>query len=319
MHLHVWPGEFGLPSVDIECLQFMAAAKFCAAPIAFHASTQPWKSPKGELPFFNNNGEEQITDFGEFVEFLRNSRQDVVLDNDLVPSQLCEFEAYNCLLKQKLLPALKHLFWVDKYNYGTIVHPLYAQQVTFPYNIYYMERRRRRMDTTVRAIRKNQQQLTLDAIQALNLLSAKLSDNKYFCGDKPCSIDALVFGCLAPLLRTPLPNDRLQLHLSATPNLVRFVDSILSIYLPLPEKVIKEQAMARKKWQKLKMDAQQTMEEGRIERELRKAEKKERNSMHHILFFAISSITISLLFALHTGIIVVDTVDHKGKKKAKGG
>lgn len=60
----------------------------------------------GELPFFNNNGEEQITDFGEFVEFLRNSRQDVVLDNDLVPSQLCEFEAYNCLLKQKLLPAL---------------------------------------------------------------------------------------------------------------------------------------------------------------------------------------------------------------------
>jgi len=34
---------------------------------------------------------------------------------------------------------------------------------------------------------------------------------------------------LAPLLKTPLPNDRLQLHLSATPNLVRFVESILSI------------------------------------------------------------------------------------------
>uniref|UniRef100_A0A914HSS2 Metaxin n=1 Tax=Globodera rostochiensis TaxID=31243 RepID=A0A914HSS2_GLORO len=314
MNLYVWPGEFGLPSVDIECLQFMAATKFCAAPITFHLSTQPWTSPKGDLPYFDNNGEEQIIDFTEFVEFLRNSRQDVVLDNDLVPSQLCEFEAYTFLLKQKLMPALNQLFWADKYNYGTIVHPLYAQQLMFPYNIYHLERKRKRMETPVKISRKSQQQLTLDAIQALNLLSLKLSDNKYFCGDKPCSIDALVFGYLAPLLRTPLPNDRLQLHLSATPNLVRFVDSVLNIYLPLPDKIAKEQAMTRKVWQKLKMNAQQTMEEGRIEREQRMAEKKRHSPLYHILFFAFSSVTISLLFAVHTGIITVDSVDHKGKK-----
>lgn len=52
------------------------------------------------------------------------------------------------------------------------------------------------------------------------MLSAKLGDNKYMCGNKPSSLDALVFGFLAPLLRLPFPNDRLQIHLSACPNLV---------------------------------------------------------------------------------------------------
>lgn len=65
-----------------------------------------FRSFSGDFPYFDNNGEEQITDFEEFVEFLRNSRQDVVLDNDLVPRQICEFEAYSSLLKQKLMPAM---------------------------------------------------------------------------------------------------------------------------------------------------------------------------------------------------------------------
>jgi hypothetical protein len=40
-----------------------------------------------------------------------------------------------------------------------------------------------------------------------------------------------VFGYLAPLLKLPLPSDRLQQHLKSCPNLMRFVESIISIYL----------------------------------------------------------------------------------------
>uniref|UniRef100_A0A914L7J0 Uncharacterized protein n=1 Tax=Meloidogyne incognita TaxID=6306 RepID=A0A914L7J0_MELIC len=213
--------------MDIESLQFMAASKICAAPILFEYSTRPWKSPTGDLPYLITEEQETICDISRFVDFLRNSKQDIVLDNDLVPSQLCDFDAYSALLKQKIRPALLQTFWLDKYNYNSIIHNCYTQHLIFPYGLYYMEKKRSKANAAVKSTRKSQQQITMDAVQALNMLSAKLSDNKYFCGDKPCSLDALIFGYLAPLLKTPLPNDRLQLHLSATPNLVRFVESIL--------------------------------------------------------------------------------------------
>ena len=95
----------------------------------------------------------------------------------------------------------------------------------------------------------------------INLLAAKLGDNKYFCGDKPCAFDALVFGYLAPLLKVPMPNDRLQLHLSSFPNLVRFVESIVNIYLILPEEVLREQSASKKMWMKRKVEAQKRMED----------------------------------------------------------
>lgn len=104
------------------------------------------------------------------------------------------------------------------------------------------------------------------------MLSAKLADNKYFCGDKPSSLDALIFGYLAPLLHLSLPNDRLQMHLCSYPNLVRFVESILSIYLPPSEEMQQEQSANRRLWARRKADAQRTMEEARIQREERKSE-----------------------------------------------
>ncbi|KAL7075959.1 hypothetical protein ACQ4LE_004203 [Meloidogyne hapla] len=314
MNLYIWPAEFGLPSMDIESLQFMAASKICAAPILFEYSTQPWKSPTGDLPYLITEEQETICDISRFVDFLRNSKQDIVLDNDLVPSQLCDFDAYSALLKQKIRPALLQTFWLDKYNYNSIIHNCYTQHLIFPYGLYYMEKKRSKADAVVKSTRKSLQQITMDAIQALNMLSAKLSDNKYFCGDKPCSLDALIFGYLAPLLKTPLPNDRLQLHLSATPNLVRFVESILSIYMPLNDKILREQKIARPLWQKRKESARRLMEEGRVEKEMRRNEKERPGDLHKTLFFGIACVTIGVLFALHTGIIVIEQVQIKEKK-----
>ncbi|KAH7718483.1 Metaxin 1 [Aphelenchoides avenae] len=106
MELFVWPSDFGLPSNDVACLQFMAASKFCAAPITIVHSTAAWKSPTGTLPYFQSD-DEVITDFDAFVEFLRNSKQDVVLDSDNSPEQRCEFDAYSALIRQKLHPAMQ--------------------------------------------------------------------------------------------------------------------------------------------------------------------------------------------------------------------
>ena len=62
---------------------------------------------------------------------------------------------------------------------------------------------------------------------------------------RPSSLDALIFGYLAPIMKMPLPSDRLQLHILSFANLVRFVESIISIYLPLTESQLRQQAASR--------------------------------------------------------------------------
>ena len=57
-----------------------------------------------------------------------------------------------------------------------------------------------------------------------------MGDDLYFFGKSPSSLDALVYGHLAPLLKAPLPNPTLQNHLKACVNLVSFVVRITQNY-----------------------------------------------------------------------------------------
>ena len=71
-----------------------------------------------------------------------------------------------------------------------------------------------------------------DAEKCLTLLSNRLGDSKYFFGNQPTSLDAIVYSYLAPLLKTPFPNSTLQNHLKACTNLVTFVARISQKYYP---------------------------------------------------------------------------------------
>ena len=62
------------------------------------------------------------------------------------------------------------------------------------------------------------------------MLARRLGDDLYFFGKSPSSLDALVYGHLAPLLKAPLPNPTLQNHLKACVNLVSFVVRITQNY-----------------------------------------------------------------------------------------
>ncbi|XP_062888433.1 metaxin-1b isoform X2 [Mobula hypostoma] len=71
-----------------------------------------------------------------------------------------------------------------------------------------------------------------DARECLTLLSQRLGSNKFFFGDSPSSLDAIVFGHLAPLLKAKLPNGKLQQHLRSLDNLCSLCTSILGLYFP---------------------------------------------------------------------------------------
>ncbi|NXK69139.1 MTX1 protein, partial [Sylvietta virens] len=75
-------------------------------------------------------------------------------------------------------------------------------------------------------------QLYQEARECLTLLSQRLGSQKFFFGDSPASLDALVFSRLAPLLKAKLPNGKLQQHLKSLQNLCNYCTSILSLYFP---------------------------------------------------------------------------------------
>ncbi|MCJ8749518.1 hypothetical protein PDJAM_G00177210 [Pangasius djambal] len=66
----------------------------------------------------------------------------------------------------------------------------------------------------------------------MTLLSQRLGSHKFFFGDSPSSLDAYVFGHLAPLLKIKLPNAKLQQHLNSLENLQQFCANILLLYFP---------------------------------------------------------------------------------------
>ncbi|NWY75183.1 MTX1 protein, partial [Erithacus rubecula] len=71
-----------------------------------------------------------------------------------------------------------------------------------------------------------------EARECLTLLSQRLGSQKFFFGDSPASLDALVFSRLAPLMKAKLPNGKLQQHLKSLQNLCNYCTSILSLYFP---------------------------------------------------------------------------------------
>lgn len=75
-------------------------------------------------------------------------------------------------------------------------------------------------------------QIYSDAEKCLTLLSTRLGDSKYFFGNQPSSLDAIIYSYLAPLLKAPFPNPTLQNHLKACHNLVNFVIRISQKYFP---------------------------------------------------------------------------------------
>uniref|UniRef100_A0A7E4W2J1 Metaxin n=1 Tax=Panagrellus redivivus TaxID=6233 RepID=A0A7E4W2J1_PANRE len=307
IELVVWPGDFGLLSIDTTCLQAMVAAKIAAAPVRFKFSTNSKESPSGELPALFH-GRDVCTTFEEIADHLRNTKgdlQDVVLDGDLTQVQRSDFLSYASYLRTQLYPALLQTMWVDNSNYSTVTQYWFTSKMSFPWNMWYVESRRQFAKDYLATIDRTEGDILKDALKVLNNLSAKLGDSKYFTGDKPCSLDALIFGYLAPLLKFPFPNDRIQIHLASLPNLARFVESVICIYLPLTDEEIRYQNVTKSFWETRKKKAQKVSEEIRQRQAANEAESESAGStsLRDTIMFGVGAVTLSVLFAVHTGII----------------
>ncbi|XP_030645032.1 metaxin-1-like [Chanos chanos] len=239
LELYCWKGDWGLPSVDIDCLTVLAYAKFAGAPLKVHKIANPWRSPTGTLPALKTREEGSLSQPSKIIIHLRKQKYNA--DYDLSAKEGADTLAFVSLLEEKLLPALIYTLWVDSKNYVDVTRCWYAENIPFPLNFLLPNRmhgqqleklRLVRGDPTLEPGEEIEKELYRDALECLTLLSQRLGSHKFFFGDSPSSLDAYVFGHLAPLLKIKLPSGKLQQHLNSLDNLRQFCTNILVLYFP---------------------------------------------------------------------------------------
>ncbi|KAM7421737.1 hypothetical protein PAMA_015738 [Pampus argenteus] len=237
--LYCWEGDSGLPTVSTDCLVVLAYAQFAGAPLKLHKISNPWRSPSGSLPALRTNQKETLNRPSDIIIHLRKQKYNA--DYDLSAKEGADSLAFISLMEEKLMPALIYAFWIEPKNYVDVTRRWYAEHMPFPLNFFLPGRMQRRQLEKLRLLRGNEsleageeleKELFREAAECMNLLSQRLGSQKFFFGDSPSSLDAYVLGYLAPILKTKLPNGKLQQHLKSLDNLTSFCTNILLLYFP---------------------------------------------------------------------------------------
>ncbi|XP_020725695.2 metaxin-3 isoform X2 [Odocoileus virginianus] len=208
LELSCWGGGWGLPSVHSDSLVVMAYAKFSGAPLKVNVIDNTWRGSRGDVPVLTTE-DNTISQPAKILNFLRK--------------QL-------------------HTFWVESDNYFTVTKPWFASRMPFPLSLILPGRMSKgalnrilltRGEPPLYHLREVEARIYRDAKECLNLLSNRLGTSQFFFGDMPSTLDAYVFGFLAPLYKVRFPKVQLQEHLKQLSNLCRFCDDILNSYFRL--------------------------------------------------------------------------------------
>lgn len=255
--LNMYLGEFGLPSIDLECLSWLTYSKFVdeEAKIQLNFKGNPVWSPSGFLPYVSG-GPKKLASFDEYVDHLksqvcclrliipRNNQINVFQGFDSDSKLTSEDRALSLAYSHQITSSLYNYFvltlYDDEANFQ-IVRKLYGERIGFPFSFYYPNK----YQHVAKSVKELQfgiytdeddctdavQKSVLEARTFLNNISAKLGSKPFIFGNNPSQFDARLYSYLAILYHICLPNNVLQSHIAQCPNLVAYIKRITKKYL----------------------------------------------------------------------------------------
>lgn len=232
--LYTGIGGWGIPTVDPEGLSVHALLKFGGIPYSTVASLpSPLEPPVVVIEKSGTTGASPDSAIGipGLVSLFSADSSLPDPNPGLTPFMVSESTAFATLLSARFAPARMYEFFINQANYGDLYHKILSRGVSFPMNLINASLKRREVRAAQSASKKSERELYFDASIALAALATRLGDrNKYFYGDRPSVLDAVVFGQLAVVLFVPLPDARLRPLVASHPNLVQFVSRIKKEY-----------------------------------------------------------------------------------------
>lgn len=227
-------GGWGLPTIDADALASLALLRFANIPFSICPGASPAMTSANVLPvvIFENNNTSEPSVCAGLPSLIALFTADLALpdpNQHLTPFMLAESTAFATLVTARFGPARLYEFYLNDKNYADIYHTLLEKDSSFPLNHVLPFLKRREIKAQLKDRRPDA--LYFDAGIALAALSTRLGErNKFFYGDQPCVLDAIVFGYLAPVLYIPLPSTELRGQVAKFSNLVAFVGRVRQLF-----------------------------------------------------------------------------------------
>ena len=223
------PG-FGLPEISPFVTKTEIQLKMAGLPYRKERA-RPTASPKGQLPFVEDDGE-AIAD-STFIRAHLEGKYGFDFDAPLSLQDRARAWAFERLIEHHLYWAMVGARWVDPENFAK--GPAHFFDAA-PEHL----REKLREDAQFRVaenyllsgLGRHAPDEDIDlAVRSLFALSVQLGDKPYLMGNSPCGTDATAFGALAGIL-TPFFSSQLRERTERFENLTAFVDRMMQQYYP---------------------------------------------------------------------------------------
>jgi glutathione S-transferase len=217
--LYQFPPVFGR-NVSPFTLKLETWLRLAELPYEVVAIRNPGQGPKGKLPFIEDDDGTFVADSSLIIAHLSRTRG-IDLDAGLDPIQRAQALALQRLFEDHLYFVGVWSRWVDPEGwesfgpalFGTLPPPLRQIIAAFV-------RRKVRNDLHAQGLgRHSRDELYAMGRSDLQGIATLLGDRPYFATDRPTTIDAVAYGCLANTLLVPIETE-LKRIAGSFPNLV---------------------------------------------------------------------------------------------------
>jgi glutathione S-transferase len=228
--LYSFGPAFGLPDpspfvMKAEVLLKMAGLTYTADTGGFN------KSPKGKLPYVNDDGE-TVAD-STFIRWHLEKKYHIDFDRGLTAEQRAVAWAFEKMLEDNLYWAVVYERWMDDANFNKGPRNFF-RAVPAPIRPFVIGMIRRQVRRSLHGQgmgRHSREEITALATKAIDATAALLGKKPYMLGQEPTGLDATAFpfiaGVLCPVFDTPL-----RAAANRHDNLKRYVDRTMVRFYP---------------------------------------------------------------------------------------
>ncbi|XP_063709571.1 metaxin-1 homolog [Culicoides brevitarsis] len=232
LSIYVYKGEWGLPSIDLDCLKALMFIKLTGAPVEIKISNGVIWSPNGILPYLQHKGR-KIAGFQKIIHYLNNLGY--TLKDEAAATSMEVDEGF---VRLNLYPYFQYLLWcpenIDK------TRAIYAHRIQFPLNFYTPKKYLQRAENTIQQIcgfsfddpiaKHDIAEIAAKAKQCLNLLEERITPEGWLGDNTPGMVDCTIYAFCSILINHKMPNNSLQVHLQQCPKLTKYVQRITKKY-----------------------------------------------------------------------------------------
>ena len=187
------------------------------------------KAPKGKLPFIKD-GDEIICDSFFILKHLKE-KHNLKIDDNLSAEQLAQAHFIGKAVEESLYWCIVYFRWIYEKNWPIIKHEFFSK-MPFPLKIIVPFFARKSVKNALNGHglgRHTEEEILTIAKSHLEALSTLIGEKEYCFGDKPCSLDAIVFAFLAEIYLVSLTSPLSELASSYT-NLKKYCQRFQAKY-----------------------------------------------------------------------------------------